>query len=453
MSRQSRRIGFFKNKNVVGTGTTFVASYNIDSQTLSNNNLTYTMAFSSNLDANTVLDYEIRPLGLSNAQISSQIYGGNLGNVTLDSNGNGNVSFTINVSPEASGGGNATVQVYVKNPSNNEDLFNTAGITFSGTRGYNIQLTPLGNYTPTYSNVTISFTDYTLVRMDVGSGTQRNYKLDPLGTVKSSFWDQQYFITANQPNVAIESMVIGGGGSAVTNFNLSDSCAGGGGGTVKTGSGNINTIPGASGTDNLYTFNIGSNGRFTWAFDHSANISYSFRTTGVDGQESYAFANSAFQVGGANSGPRPGVGEGGTSSGGRGGANGGAGARAGGGAGSGNPFGGGTSVPGTGGFRYETDLNDRNPASTGNATHGGNGDDGFVSNFTGTSITYAAGGGGEGHESSSFNGTAGAGNLNYGSGGSVASNGGAQYDRTFTDSQPGVIYLKHLKNGDRRIFL
>lgn len=446
MSRQSRRIGFFKNKNVVGTGTTFVPTFNIESETLGNSNLTYTMAFSSNLDANTVLDYEIRPLGLSNAEISAQIYGGNLGNVTLDGNGNGNVSFTINVSPEASNGSNATVQVYVKNPSNNQDLFNTGSFDISGTRGYNIQLAPQGNYSPTVSNVNISGTDYTLVRMDVGSGTQRNMQLDPLGTIQSSYWDQQYNITANQPNVAIESMVISGGGSAVLNFNASDSGAGGGGGTVKTG--NANITMGAT-----YGFNIGSNGRYTWALDHGANLSYSFYSTGVSAQESYAFANSAFEVGGANSGPVDGIGFGGSSSGARGGANGGGGARAGGGAGSGNPFGGGTSVPGTGGFRFETDLNDRNPASTGNATHGGNGDDGFVSTFTGTSVTYAAGGGGEGHESSSFNGTAGAGNLNYGSGGSVASTGGGQYARTFTDSQPGVIYLKHLKNGDRRIFL
>jgi hypothetical protein len=448
MSRQSRRVGFFKNKNVVGTGTTFVPSFTIVSETLSNNNLTYNLAFSTNLDANTTLKTWIAPLGLSNARMSAQIIGGtNIGTTTLDSNGNGNITFTANVSPEIfSVDANLTFQVYCLNPSNDDVLFNTSGRTISGTPSYDIQLAPQGSYTPTYSNVTISGTPTTLIRMDVGSGTQRNMQLDPLGTIQSSYWDQQYNITANRPDVAIESMVISGGGSAVLNFNASDSGAGGGGGTVKTG--NANITMGAT-----YGFNIGTNGRFTWALDHGANTSYSFYSTGVSAQESYAFANSAFQVGGANSGPVDGIGFGGSSSGARGGANGGAGARAGGGAGSGNPFGGGTSVPGTGGFRFETDLNDRNPASTGNATHGGNGDDGFVSTFTGTSVTYAAGGGGEGHESSSFNGTAGAGNLNYGSGGSVASTGGGQYARTFTDSQPGVIYLKHLQNGDRRIFL
>ena len=132
-----------------------------------------------------------------------------------------------------------------------------------------------------------------------------------------------------------------------------------------------------------------------------------------------------------------------------------------GGGGAGNLYGGNTGpgipaggpFPGIGGWQFSLPGQVWSGTSNATMTAAGLGDDGISNDFTGTSVIYCAGGGGESQGDPTNNGSAGAGNLNYGSGGSVASTGTNQYERAIDQAKDGVIYIKHPKNGDRRIYL
>jgi len=445
MSKQIGRIGFFKNKFSKGSGTVFVPEALVTREFLTNavagygpDSYTYNCNISTNLDPNTTIGYTI-----SGTVSDTEFYGGLTGNVTLDANSNATISITANVNPNATDGSDKTFAVNITNPAHTTILTTSNTHTITGTPGLAIQFTPQGNYTASASTISVSGTDYTMLTMDAGNGTVINSTLDPRGFTKNTTRRQQYEISANQDTIPLDMLVIGGGGSASFGYNASDSAAGGGGAQVTEYSANVTV-------GNIYDFEIGSKGRYTWYFENGGDGSYTYWNIGVNGMPSTAFANSSYSAT-----AREGQGAYGQS--GRGGANGGPGWASGGGGGAGNLFGGNTGpgippggpFPGIGGYRYG--QANTAPTATANATmtNGGNGDDGNSSNFTGTTTFYGAGGGGA--NSGTGGGTSGNGANNYGSGGS-ATNSGSQYD-TITDSKDGVILVRHIQNGNRRIVL
>ena len=247
--------------------------------------------------------------------------------------------------------------------------------------------------------------------MDVGIGTRIQNQNDPVGNSTRSVWQQKYSVDANRSDILLEYLVIGGGGGAGLGYSASDSGAGGGGAQLSTANGNVTV-------NTVYDFNIGSGGKNTWV-DNGSNTSYPW-SGGPSGQNSESFANTAFSLYGGNTGP---------------------------GIPAGGPF------PGIGGWQFSLPGQVWSGTSNATMTAAGLGDDGISNDFTGTSVIYCAGGGGESQGDPTNNGSAGAGNLNYGSGGSVASTGIYQYQRAIDQAKDGVIYIKHIKNGDRRIYL